>query len=368
MLDAATGTTTTTLFDPLRLGKIHLANRIVMAPMTRLRSGPSGVPGDLLVEHYRQRAGLGMIVTEGTYPSRESQAYAGQPGIADDEQAQGWARVADAVHAEGGRIVLQLMHGGRTAHPAVNGGRRVIAPSAVAVSGELHTADGKEPFVVPEPMTPEDFGRVVQEHVVAARRAIGAGLDGVEIHAANGYLLQQFLSPASNRRTDEHGGSSVNRTRFVVRVVEAVAEAVGAEHVGIRISPEHGHQDVFEPDRDDVLATYGELLDGLRPLGLSYLSVLHHEPTGDLVEKLAARFGGHVMVNSGFATVTSLHEAERLLQAPFVDAVAVGRPVIANPDLVERWRRGHALNEPRPDLFYADIADGYTDYAFLPAG
>ncbi|SIO84953.1 NAD(P)H-dependent 2-cyclohexen-1-one reductase [Nocardiopsis sp. JB363] len=152
LLDAATGPTTD-LFHPLSLGGIDLANRVVMAPMTRLRSGTSGVPGELLVEHYRQRAGLGMIVTEGTYPSPESQAYAGQPGIATDEQAAGWSRVADAVHAEGGRIVMQLMHGGRAAHPAVNGGRRVIAPSAVAVSGELHTADGKVPFIVPEPMT-----------------------------------------------------------------------------------------------------------------------------------------------------------------------------------------------------------------------
>lgn len=367
LLDStATGTTVTTLFAPLWLGKIDLANRVVMAPMTRLRAGSTGVPGDLLVEHYRQRAGLGMIITEGTYPSRESQAYAGQPGIADDAQATGWGRVADAVHADGGRIVLQLMHGGRTAHPAVNAGRRVIAPSAVAVSGELHTADGKVAFVVPEPMTADDLDRVVQEHVDAARRAIDTGLDGVEIHAANGYLLQQFLSPSSNQRTDDYGGSPENRARFAVEMIAAVAEAVGADRVGVRISPEHGYQDAFEPDRDDVLATYGHLLDRLRPLGLAYLSVLHHEPVGDLVEGLAGRFGGPVVVNSGFATVTSLEETSRLLQAPFVDAVAVGRPVIANPDLVQRWRGGHELNEPRTELFYADAAEGYTDYAFLP--
>lgn len=367
MLDAATGTTTD-LFHPLALGGIDLANRVVMAPMTRLRSGASGVPGELLVEHYRQRAGLGMIVTEGTYPSPDSQAYSGQPGIATDEQAAGWALVADAVHAEGGRIVMQLMHGGRTAHPAVNGGRRVIAPSAVAVSGELHTADGKVPFIVPEPMTADDLRGVVQGHVAGARRAIAAGMDGVEVHAANGYLLQQFLSPASNARTDSYGGSAQNRARFVLEVVTAVAEAVGADRVGVRISPEHDYLDAFEPDRDDVLATYGGLLDRLRGTGLAYLSVLNREPTGNLVEELATRFGGPVIANSGFASVSSLTEAEQLLRAPFVDAVAVGRPVIANPDLVERWRGGHALNEPRPELFYADSAEGYTDYALLPIG
>lgn len=368
MLDstATTGTSNTpTLFDPLTLGGIALANRVVMAPMTRLRSGQTGVPGDLLVEHYRQRASLGMIVTEGAYPSHESQSYVGQPGIATDEQAAGWARVTDAVHADGGRIVLQLMHGGRTAHPAVNGNRRVIAPSAVAIEGELHTANGKQPFVVPEPMTLEDLQRVVEEHVDAALRAISAGFDGVEIHAANGYLLQQFLSPASNMRTDEHGGSPEGRTRFVVDVVTAVAEAVGPGRVGVRISPEHGYQDTFEPERADVLTTYGSLLETLWPLGLAYLSVLHHEPAGDLVEELADRFNGHVIANSGFATVTSFEEARNLLRASFIDAVAVGRAVIANPDLVERWRGGHPENAPNPATFYASGAEGYTDYPAL---
>ncbi|WP_051027423.1 alkene reductase [Cellulosimicrobium cellulans] len=370
MLDTSatvTEATATTLFDPISLGEIRLANRVVMAPMTRLRSGPFGVPGELLVEHYRQRASLGMIVTEGTYPSPESQAYVGQPGIATDDQTAGWVRVADAVHAEGGRIVMQLMHGGRTAHPAVNGCRRVIGPSAVAVSGQLHTADGKQPFVVPEPMTSDDLRQVIDEHVAAARRAIAAGIDGVEIHAANGYLLQQFLSPASNLRTDEYGGSPENRARFVVDVITAVVDAVGPGRVGVRISPEHGYQDTFEPDRADVLATYSGLVDQLQELGLAYLSVLHHDPAGALVQELARRFDGPLIVNSGFATVTSLIEAEQLLRAPFVDAVAVGRAVIANPDLVERWQGGHPQNEPRPELFYTDAAEGYTDYAFLLA-
>ncbi|MER5336960.1 alkene reductase [Micromonospora sp. NPDC002717] len=368
MLDTAEpDTILTSPFTPVSFGEIALANRIVMAPMTRLRSAPNGVPGDLLVEHYRQRAGLGLIVTEGTYPSPASQAYVGQPGIATDEQADGWRRVADAVHAVGGSIVLQIMHGGRTAHPETNGGRRVIAPSPIAIDGEVHTPGGKQRFVVPETMTINDIQQAVEEHVAAARRAVEAGLDGVEIHAANGYLLQQFLSPASNQRTDEYGGSPDNRARFVIEVVTAVADAVGAGRVGVRISPEHNYQDTFETDRDDVLATYGGLLNRLQPSGLAYLSVLHHKPAGELAEQLAQHFRGSIIVNSGFATTTTLQEARTLLQAPFVDAVAVGRAVIANPDLVERWKGDHPENPTRPDLFYASGAEGYNDYPFLPS-
>lgn len=356
--------TTASLFTPTRFGDIELTNRLVMAPMTRLRSGEQGAPGDLLVEHYAQRASLGLIITEGTYPSAESQAYAGQPGIVTSDQAAGWAEVAHAVHERGGHIVVQLMHGGRTAHPAVNGGRRVIAPSAVAIDGELHTPEGKQPFVVPQTMTAAGVRTVVDEHVAAARRAIDAGLDGVEIHAANGYLLQQFLAPSSNIRTDQYGGTPENRARAAVEVITAVAEAIGPGRVGIRISPEHGYQDTIEPGRHDVLATYRSLLAQLRPLGLAYLSVLHQDPGGRLVEELAHCFNGPVIVNSGFATVTSREEADELIQRSFVSGVAVGRPVIANPDLAERWQGQHEQNPPRPELFYASGAEGYTDYTF----
>lgn len=353
------------LFTPVTLGAIDLANRVVMAPLTRMRSGAAGIPGDLVVEHYRQRAGVGMITTEGTYPSPESQSYLGQPGIASDEQAAGWARVAQAVHAEGGKIVMQIMHGGRTAHPGTNGGRRVLAPSAIAVQGELYTINGKEPYAVPEAMTTDEIQAAVADHVAAAQRAVGAGLDGVEIHSANGYLLHQFLAPGANTRTDQYGGSPENRARFVVEVVTAVAAAVGAGRVGLRISPAHGIQDAFEPDEDDVLATYGSLLDQVAPLGLAYLSVLHAEPAGKLIGELAARFGGRVVANSGFATMTTVTEAAGLLALPHVDAVAVGRAVIANPDLVVRWQGGHPENEVRADLFYASTAEGYTDYPAL---
>jgi N-ethylmaleimide reductase len=245
------------LFSPVTLGDLQLANRVVMAPLTRMRAGATGVPNDLLVEHYRQRAGVGLIITEGTYPNHESQAFVGQPGIVTDEQVAGWRRVAEAVHARGGRIVMQVMHGGRVTHPDVNGGRRVVGPSAIAIDGEGHTEKGKQPYPVPHALTVEEARATLQDFVDASKRAIEAGLDGVEIHGANGYLLHEFLSPAANRRDDVYGGSPENRARFVVEVVTAVAEAIGAGRVGLRISPEHNIQDAFETDRDDVRAPVG---------------------------------------------------------------------------------------------------------------
>ena len=355
------------LFTPVTLGDLELANRVVMAPLTRMRAGATGVPNDLLVEHYRQRAGVGLIVTEGTYPNSESQAFVGQPGIVTDEQVAGWRRVADAVHARGGRIVLQVMHGGRVTHPDVNGGRRVVGPSAIAINGEGHTEKGKQPYPVPHALTVDEARATLEDFVVASKLAIEAGLDGVEIHGANGYLLHEFLSPAANQRDDVYGGSQENRARFVVEVVTAVAEAIGAGRVGLRISPEHNIQDAFETDRDDVRATYGALVDALRPLGLAYLSVLHQEPAGELIQELRERFGGKLVVNSGFGTVTTRQEAVQLIEAAHADAVAVGRPVLANPDLVERWQGEHPENQPNAALFYASGPEGYIDYPTLAA-
>ncbi|MGW0789473.1 alkene reductase [Streptomyces sp. NPDC002911] len=354
------------LFTPVSLGDILLANRVVMAPLTRMRSGPSGAPGDLVVEHYRQRASLGLIVTEGVYPSHESQAFVGQPGIVTDEQVAGWRRVAETVHAQGGRIVVQIVHAGRVTHPDVNGGRRILAPSAIAVSGEGHTERGKQPYPVPQALTVAEARTALEDFVAASRRAIEAGMDGVEIHAANGYLLHEFLASASNRRTDRYGGTPANRARFALEVVTAVAAAIGAGRVGLRISPERNINDVLEPDRDEVLATYGHLLDHLRPLGLAYLSVLHEELQGGLVQELRRRFGGRLMANSGSLSITSREEAVGLIDSAHADAVAVGRAALANPDLVERWRGRHPENDLRPKLFYTSGAEGYTDYPFLP--
>ncbi|MBN1094386.1 alkene reductase [Blastococcus sp. TML/M2B] len=353
------------LFSPVALGDLSLANRVVMAPLTRLRASATGVPGELIAEHYRQRAGLGMIITEGTWPNPQSQGYPGQPGIVTDEQIAGWRAVADAVHERGGTIVMQLMHAGRVTHPDVIGGREAEAPSAIAIEGEVRTPSGKQPYPVPHALTGDELGRLRDEFVQAARNAIAAGLDGVELHGANGYLLHEFLSPASNERTDAYGGTPENRARFVVEVVTAVAEAIGAGRVGLRISPQHNIQGAFETDAADVLLTYGALLDQLRPLGLAYLSVLHAEPGGDLVQELRRRFGGPLVANSGFGTVTTREEAIGLIEEAHAEAVAVGRPVIANPDLVERWAGEHPENAPQPHLFYADGAEGYNDYPTL---
>jgi len=354
---------TSKLFEPVSLGSIELANRVVMAPLTRMRAGEDGVPGDLMVEYYRQRASVGLIITEGTYPSFDSQAYAGQPGIASDEQAAGWARVVTAVHSEGGKIVMQIMHGGQQAHPKLNGGRRVLAPSSIAIPGEMYTGEEKAPYVQPEAMTLGEVKATIAQHVDVARRAIAAGFDGVEMHSANAYLMHQFLAPGSNVRTDEYGGSPENRARFVVELTSAVAAAVGAEKVGIRIAPGINIAGALESDHDDMLDTYMTLLTQLRSLGLAYLSVVHGEPTGGLIKELQQHFGGKLVANAGFAGPSgSAADAARLIEAPFVDAVAVGRSVIANPDLVARWKDGLPQNEPRPELFYAFGSEGYTDY------
>lgn len=350
------------LFSPVTLGDLTLPNRVVMAPLTRMRSSADGVPGDLNVEHYAQRSSLGLIITEGTYPSHESRSYPGQPGIVTAEQTDGWRRVADAVHANGGRLVMQIMNGGRVSHTAITGTERIVAPSAIAIEGIVNTPEGKLPYPVPHALTTAELATVRDEFVAAARNAIAAGLDGVEIHGANGYLLHEFLSPASNQRDDEYGGSPENRARFVLEVTEAVAAAIGAGRVGIRLSPSNGAQDTAETDAADVAATYGTLVDGLAPFGLAYLSLLHNEPAGELVQNLRSRFGGALIINSGFATVTTRDEAMHLIDNAHADAVAIGRLAIANPDLVERWQGEHPENEPNAATFYAAGAEGYTDY------
>lgn len=350
------------LFSPLALGELELPNRLVMAPLTRVRSGKEGIPGPLVVEHYRQRASLGLIVSEGTYPSRAGQGFPGQPGLVTEEQLAGWAQVTAAVHAEGGRIFAQVMHAGRVTHEDTTGGYAVVAPSAIAIDGETRTYEGKQPFPVPHALTAEELPGIVQEFVTASRNAIAAGFDGVELHSANGYLLHEFLAPSANQREDIYGGSAENRARFVIEVTQAVVDAVGADRVGIRISPEHNVQGTVELDAADVRATYGHLADALAPLKLAYLSILHNEPTGGLVQDLRNRFNGTFLVNTGFGVVTTREEASALVADGHADAVVVGRPAIANPDLVRRWREGLPINEADPSTFYTQGAEGYTDY------
>lgn len=350
------------LFSPLALGELELSNRLVMAPLTRLRAGEEGVPGPLVAEHYRQRASLGLIVSEGTYPSPAGRSYPGQPGLVTEQQIAGWKKVTDAVHAEGGRMFAQVMHGGRVSHEDVTGGHTLVAPSAIAIDGEVRTPSGKKPYPVPHALTSDELPVVMQEIVTGALNAIEAGFDGVELHSANGYLLHEFLAPNSNVRDDSYGGSPENRARFVIETVNAVVAALGASRVGIRISPEHNVQGIAETDVDDVRATYEVLVDSIAPLNLAYLSVLHHAPASDLVQDLKARFNGTFLVNSGFGTVTTREEAAGLIASGHADAVVVGRPAIANPDLARRWQESLPLNEPDPSTFYGDSSAGYTDY------
>ncbi|CAN5203467.1 alkene reductase [soil metagenome] len=354
------------LFSPLALGDLQLANRITMAPLTRMRADENGVPGELIAEHYAQRASLGLIVTEGTFPVQEGKAFVGQPGVETQAQIAGWRAVTDAVHAAGGLIVVQLMHGGRVSHPEITGTDRIVAPSAIAIEGSVHTAVGKRDFPVPHALTVDELAVTKDALVAGAVNAIRAGFDGVEVHSANGYLLHEFLAPSSNTREDRYGGTPQNRARFGIEVITAVAEAIGAGRTGVRISPSRNIQDVIELDADDVRATYEALVDGISALGLAYLSVLHGEIEGELVQDLRSRFGGKVIGNSGFETVTTRQDAEALVHSGLVDAIAVGRLALANPDLVHRWSNAAAENEPDYSSFYTPGPRGYTDYPALP--
>lgn len=350
-------------FEPITVGRWQLPQRFVMAPLTRNRAKGT-VPDDLNAEYYGQRATAGLIVTEGSQPSAVGQGYLDTPGFHSPEQLAGWSKVAEAVHAGGGHLVAQLMHVGRIAHPDNKQGLETVAPSAIAAPGAMVTAAGQVDMVEPRALETDEIPGVIEEFATAARNAVEAGLDGVEVHAANGYLIHQFLGQSSNTRTDEYGGSPQARARFAIEVTRAVAEAIGADRVGIRISPAHNIQGVLEEDDAETTATYETLIDGIKDLGLAYLSILAN-PRSALVADLRARFGGVTMVNSGFSDVTGLENVEAILADDLADVVVVGREFLANPDLPERWRTGAELNEPNPDTFYGGGAEGYTDYPFL---
>ena len=351
---------TTDLFAPYRLGELELRNRFVMAPMTRNRAGAGGAPTALNAEYYAQRAGAGLIVTEGTQPSAGGQGYPGTPGLHTDEQVAGWRLVADAVHARGGRIVAQLMHTGRIGHPSITG-LAPVGPSPIAAKGQVPTPEGLQDFVEPRELPTDELPGVVAEFVDAARRAVDAGLDGVELHAANGYLLHQFLASGSNVRTDAYGGSPENRARFVVEVAAAVVEAVGAQRVGLRVSPGHGFNDISETD---IEATYEALVRGLEPLGLLYLHIAE-DPGTRYQDALRKLFSGAVVLSTGFAGPSDLATAQEAVDSGAADLFAIGRGFLANPDLVERLRTGAALNEPDAATFYGGTEKGYTDYPGL---
>ncbi len=357
-------------FTPVRIGSWDLPQAFVMAPLTRNRAGVGNAPTQLNATYYAQRAGAGLIITEGVAPSAVGQGYLNVPGLYTQEQIDGWRLVADAVHGAGGHIVAQLMHAGRIAHGENKDGVETISASAVTAPGDMVTVAGPKPHDEPRALETEELAGVVNDYVTAARNAIEAGLDGVEVHAANGYLLHQFLDPTINRREDEYGGSPQNRARFVIEVVTAVAGAIGADKVGLRISPGHAFNSVGEEiGSEDLTTTYAALVDGVAPLGIAYLSMLASplEPLESLVKDLRSRFGGSVMLNDGFGEVTSLESVEALLATGLADAVVVGRQFLANPDLHARWERGADLNEPDASTFYGGGAEGYTDYPTLDA-
>lgn len=352
----------TELFTPVRMGALELPNRLVMAPLTRLRSGMDGVPDEVVLEHYRQRASLGLVVTEGTWPVREGRTWFGQPGIETPEQVAAWGRVADAVHAEGGRIAMQVMHGGRISHGDISGTGRVVSASATTAPGPARISTGKVASPLAHALDADEVPVVVQQFVDASKRAIDAGMDAVELHGANGYLIHQFFGPSTNLRDDQWGGTPAKRARFAIEVTTAVAEAIGAERTGIRLSPEHNIQGVDETDAEQTLETYATWAEAVAPLGLAFVGILHRDPASQLVQELRRLAGAPLIANTGFSVNTTLQEAEMIIDGGLAEAVSVGRAVIANPDLARRWREGLPENQPDPSTFYTSGPEGYIDY------
>ena len=356
------------LFNKTTLGSLALQNRLVMAPMTRNRA-TGNVPNDLMAQYYAQRAAAGLIVTEGTSPSPNGLGYPRIPGIFSAEQVAGWKRVTDAVHAKGARIFVQFMHCGRIAHPLnLPAGARVLAPSAVAAAGEMYTdAEGMKPHPVPQAMNEADIQAAIEEFAQAARNAVAAGFDGIELHAANGYLLEQFIRPNSNTRTDRYGGAIENRARFVLKVVDATAQAIGKDKIGIRLSPFGVFNDM--PLYDAMEADYGYLARELNARRPAYVHLVDHSPMGapkvpdSIKATFRKEFKGALILSGGYDAA----RAEADLAAGKCDLVAVGRPFLANPDLVARWQAGAAVNAPDMQTFYTPGPKGYTDYPALAA-
>ncbi|HEX5831759.1 MAG TPA: alkene reductase [Gemmatimonadaceae bacterium] len=350
-------TSVSSLFAPIRLGALELPNRLVMAPMTRNRARDDGRPTPMMADYYAQRAGAGLIVTEGVQVSRQGQGYANTPGIHRDDQVEAWRHVTEAVHRRGGRIFAQLWHVGRISDPELQPDGVPVAPSPIAARGELYTARGPIPFPTPRALERDEIPGVIAQFVEGARRARAAGFDGVEIHAANGYLLDQFLRDGTNRRTDEYGGALENRARLLVEVTEALAGAWSAERVGVRISPTNPYNDMADSDPQTTFSYAVAALDGF---GLAYLHVTEGpSPASALVTPhLRRHFSGPLMVNGGY----DRDSAERMVDGRGADLVSFGVAFLANPDLPVRLAAGAPLNEPDRATFYGGDARGYIDY------
>ncbi|WP_186137865.1 alkene reductase [Burkholderia gladioli] len=358
------------LFEPFRLGELALRNRVVMASMTRGRTtDPGHVPGELQIEYYRQRAGAGLIVTEGTWVSREAIGFVHAPGLFTAAQAAGWRRVTEAVHREGGLIFAQLAHSGAVSHPDFFAGAAPLAPSAVNPRLRAFTPDGFKDTVTPRAMSPEDIRRTIDDYREAARHALAAGFDGIELHAATTYLLPQFLNGTLNLRDDAYGGSAAKRSRIVLEVLADLIEVWGPGRVGLKLSPTAA-QGGFQPDAQTV-DTYDHLLRALDALPLSHLQVVRALdapelaplpapawPMRDTLAFVRERFGGTLIANGGFDAA----RANRLLEDGGAELVSFARPYIGNPDLVARFERDLPLTTPDPTSFYQGGARGYLDY------
>jgi N-ethylmaleimide reductase len=355
-----------TLFSPLRLGDIELANRVVMAPLTRNRATPGNdAPNALNVEYYRQRAGAGLIISEATQISQQGQGYVWTPGMYTAEQVAGWKAVTDAVHAEGGKIIAQLWHVGRISHVSLQpGGQAPVAPSAIPAKGKTYVESGFVDVSAPRALALEELPGIVADYAKAAENAKAAGFDGIEIHAANGYLLDQFLRDGTNTRDDAYGGSIENRARLTLEVVDAVVKVFGKGRVGIRLSPVTPANDARDSDPQPLFAHLAARLD---EAGLAFIHVIEGATGGprDFLpfdyDALRKAFRGAYIANNGFDRASAIEA----VASGRVDAVAFGRLFIANPDLVERLRRDSALNTPEPSLFYGGDGKGYTDYPTL---
>jgi N-ethylmaleimide reductase len=357
------------LYSPVTLGPYTFKNRLVMSPMTRSRA-LGNVPDELMVEYYKQRASsAGLIITEGTSPSPNGLGYPRIPGIFSAAQVAGWKKITDAVHSKGAKIFVQLMHTGRIGHPNnLPQGAAVVGPSAVLAAGEMYTdAEGAKPHPTPKAMTEADIKTSIGEFEHAAKNAVAAGFEGIELHGANGYLLEQFIRPNSNQRTDAYGGSIENRARFVLDVVKATTAAIGKDKVGIRLSPFGVFNDM--PLYPEMEADYAYLARALNATGLFYIHLVDHSAMGapavpqSIKDTFRKEFKGVVILSGGYDAA----RAEGDLEAGKADLIAVGRPLLANPDLVERWKTGAPLNPPDMDTLYTPGAKGYTDYPVLAA-
>ncbi len=353
------------LFTPLTVGPLTLPNRILMAPLTRCRAGEEHLPNDLMAEYYAQRAGAGLIIAEATMVMEGNSSFWMEPGIYSDAQVAGWRKTTDAVHAKGGRIFLQLWHGGRACHPLLNGGAQPVAPSAIPITGdEVHTPQGKQPYVTPRELRDDEIPGIIAGFRKAAENAMAAGFDGVEVHGANGYLLDEFLRDGANKRTGPYGGPVENRARLLLEVTAAVSEVWGSDRVGVRISPLNSYNSMMDSDPAG-LSTY--LAKRFNEMDLAYLHVMRadffQQQQGDVLTPVREHYKGVLVSNMGYTA----QEAEEAIAAGKVDAVAFGVPFLANPDLPVRIKAGAPLNEPNPATFYVPGPAGYTDYPAMAA-